>query len=254
MICTFFLLQSLQDENIISQFEKIVESDKDNYESLMSSYPELPGNEFKFCFAHKLVLKELGKYIAEQNPNHLNEVVHTFLKTLPKTRRSHCEQNERSLERSNLALDGTQINPCVDRRFRYDPTKSKGVVPSMSVEDSIINVGEIMTSIQLNDWILINQPPYICRVIEFCKQSKTNKISDKTYWSRVVNLDNCQKISLYGQFYKINDEGKLQNITVKESLITCDKYAGHLPAPLYPGPVYNSTIRTQISNIVSKIE
>lgn len=154
------------------------------------------------------------------------------------------------------ALGDTQVNPCVDRRFRFDPTKSKGAIQTNHIEINSLVVGEIMPNIQLNDWVLVNQAPYICRVIDFCKniQSKSNKIREKTYWSRNVQVDNCENVGFYGQFYKIANEGQIERVLEKECLINCNKYAGHLPAPTYPGPVYSSAIVVQIQNIVSKIE
>lgn len=153
------------------------------------------------------------------------------------------------------ALGDSQNNPSVDRRFRFDPSKSKGM--NERVDEKIHHdVGEIATYICINDWILISEPPFICRVLDIKKniQSRTNKVREATFTGKQVNVQRSQNIGLFCQFYEIGHQGEVKLKSRTECLVSCEKYSGHLPDPVHPGPYYTSETANAINEHISGLQ
>lgn len=117
-------------------------------------------------------------------------------------------------------------------------------------------MGDISPDVFVNDWILVNEPPFICRVLDIKKNihSRTNKVRDVTFTGKSVEIQASHNMGLFCQFYKIDDQGQLNVERKTVCLVNCDKYSGHLPDPSYPGPYYLLETVKKIQEHVAKLQ
>lgn len=90
----------MNDDTIVNQLKIKIQCDKDEFESLLDAYPELPGNDFEFNMGHVLVLKGIGQFVSNLSAENFNEMVNGFIENYRPKR-----QNTKGLPFTHEALE-----------------------------------------------------------------------------------------------------------------------------------------------------